>query len=95
MLLESMILPPSRARSVRSALSLLAILAGGAVSSMAQVDSTWHDHDRALQAARVTRDTASYRAQLGAVYHAFGSTPRIASRFAALALEAHDSAGAK
>lgn len=95
MILESMVLMPSRARGIRGALSLLAILAGGAVPALAQVDSTWRDHDRALQAARVSHDTASYRAQLSAVYRALGSTPRIATRFAALALEAHDSAGAK
>lgn len=95
MILESTILLPARARGVSGLLSLLAILAVSAAPARAQVDSTWRDHDRALQAARAAHDTASYRAQLSAVYHALGSTPRIATRFAALALEAHDGAGAK
>lgn len=95
MILESLVQLPPRSRRVRGVLSLLAILASGAAPARAQVDSTWRDHDRALQAARAAHDTASYRAQLSEIYHALGSTPRIASRFAALALEARDGACAK
>jgi hypothetical protein len=61
---------------------------------VAQSDSTWRDHERALQDARKANDTVAYRAQLDAVYRAIGATPRIANRFAGLALDAHDSAGA-
>jgi hypothetical protein len=63
--------------------------------SAAQSDSTWRDHERALQDARKADDTVAYRAQLDAVYHLIGATPRIANRFAALALQANDSAGAR
>jgi outer membrane protein assembly factor BamB len=64
------------------------------VAASAQADSTWRDHERALQAARNADDTVSYRAQLNAIYGAIGATPRIATRYAALAVEARDSAGA-
>jgi hypothetical protein len=77
----------------RAARIMLA-LAIASASARAQRDSTWRDHERALQAARQTNDTVSYRAQLNAVYGAIGATPRIARRYAALALEAGDSAGA-
>jgi hypothetical protein len=60
----------------------------------AQSDSTWREHERALQAARAAKDSTAYRTQLLAVYHEIGATPRIAARFAGLALGAHDSAGA-
>jgi hypothetical protein len=63
-------------------------------SAAAQADSTWRDHERALQAARATNDTVRYRAQLSAVYAAIGATPRIAARFASLAIDGRDSAGA-
>lgn len=101
-------MPLSRRHRIRSlrafALSIAAVLAtipSIAVmlaivpsSGAAQSDSTWRDHERAFQEARKANDTVAYRAQLDAVYHAIGATPRIANRFAALALEAHDSAGA-
>ncbi|MEP7065818.1 MAG: hypothetical protein ABI889_07280 [Gemmatimonadota bacterium] len=60
----------------------------------AQADSTWREHEGALQAARQANDTANYRAQLNAVYHAIGATQRIATRYAALALGTNDTAGA-
>jgi hypothetical protein len=60
----------------------------------AQSDSTWREHERALQAARASNDTTVYRAQLLAIYHEIGATPRIAARFAGLALGAHDTVGA-
>jgi hypothetical protein len=72
---------------------MLALAIASAAAS-AQVDSTWRDHERALQAARAANDTVGYRSQLDAEYRAIGTTPRIATRFAALALNAHDSAGA-
>jgi hypothetical protein len=72
---------------------VIAIACDGSTST-AQSDSTWRDHERALQAARGANDTVAYRAQLDAVYHVLGATPRIATRFAALALNAHDSARA-
>lgn len=65
-----------------------------APTAAAQSDSTWRDHERALQIAREANDTVNYRAQLNAEYDAIGSTPRIANRYAALALGAHDSVGA-
>ena len=69
-------------------------LAIASISARAQGDSTWRDHERALQAARQANDTAKYRAQLDAVYGAIGATPRIAARYAALALQSGDTAGA-
>lgn len=69
-------------------------LAATTKASLAQTDSTWRDHERALQAARQANDTTVYRAQLNAIYSAVGATQRIATRYAALALGAHDSAGA-
>jgi hypothetical protein len=64
------------------------------VAARAQADSTWRDHERALQIAREANDTVRYRAQLNAVYEAIGATPRIAARYASLALDAHDRAAA-
>jgi sugar lactone lactonase YvrE len=82
-------------RSLRAlALSIAVMLAIAPSIGAAQSDSTWRDHERALQAARKAEDTVAYRAQLDAVYRAIGATPRIASRYAALALDTHDSAGA-
>ncbi len=63
-------------------------------SALAQTDSTWRDHERALQTARTANDTSVYRAQLDAIYREVGATQRIVMRYAALALEAHDSAAA-
>jgi hypothetical protein len=89
---------PSRHRSDRRVMCFVVAQMGaavlGSVAGVAQSDSTWRDHDRALQAARAANDTTVYRAQLGAVYGEIGATPRIATRFAALALGAHDKAGA-
>ena len=76
---------------------VLAIMAGLAFSSfvaLAQTDSMWRDHEHALQDARKTNDTVSYRAQLRAVYQTIGATPRIATRFASLAINARDTAEA-
>ncbi|MDQ2766867.1 MAG: hypothetical protein M3Y30_06895, partial [Gemmatimonadota bacterium] len=47
-----------------------------------------------LQEARKAGDTVAYRAQLDAIHRTIGATPRIANRFAALAIEAHDTASA-
>ena len=83
------------ARSARAiALSIVVVLAVVPSIAAAQLDSTWRDHERALQVARKAEDSVAYRAQLDAVYRALGATPRIVNRFAELALEAHDSAGA-
>lgn len=76
------------------AASTLAALAVSASAGAAQSDSTWRDHEQALQAARAAHDTTAYRAQLGAVHRVIGATPRIAARFAGLALGAHDRAAA-
>ena len=76
-------------------LAIAAALAIAAPRSVAQTDSTWRDHERALQVARKADDTVAYRAQLDAIYHEIGATPRIVNRLAALALQAHDSAGAR
>ncbi len=76
------------------ALALLAVVATGSARGAAQTDSTWRDHERALQAARAANDTVAYRAQLDAVYRRLGATPRIAARFAALAIGARDKAAA-
>jgi len=88
----------SRHRWVRRVMCLVVAQIGatvvGSVAGAAQTDSTWREHDRALQAARAANDTTAYRAQLGAVYREIGAAPRIATRFAALALGAHDKAGA-
>jgi hypothetical protein len=65
-----------------------------AATAAAQADSSWMDHERALQAAREANDTINYRAQLNAEYKAIGSTQRIAGRYAALAIGTHDSVGA-
>jgi hypothetical protein len=73
---------------------MMIALATASVAAGAQADSTWRDHERALQVARKANDTVSYRAQLDAVYGAVGATPRIATRYAALALNASDGAGA-
>ena len=73
---------------------MMLALAIASASARAQRDSTWRDHERALQAARQAHDTANYRAQLNAVYRAIGATPRIATRYAALALDAGDVASA-
>ncbi len=81
-------------RSLAVALTLVAAVAVGTTRSGAQTDSTWRDHERALQAARAANDTVGYRAQLDAVYRRLGATPRIAARFAALALGAHDKVAA-
>jgi outer membrane protein assembly factor BamB len=82
-------------RRVRGvALTLFAAVATGGTRSGAQTDSTWRDHERALQAARAANDTVAYRAQLDAVYRRLGATPRIAARFAALAIAARDKAAA-
>jgi len=82
-------------RSLRAlALSLVVMLAIVPSVGAAQSDSTWRDHERAFQAARKAEDTVASRAQLDAVYRAIGATPRIASRYATLALDARDSAGA-
>ncbi|HEY2897436.1 MAG TPA: hypothetical protein VGJ12_09890 [Gemmatimonadaceae bacterium] len=75
-----------------SALVLALAIVPAAVK--AQADSTWKDHERALQAARQANDTVRYRAQLDAVYGIIGATPRVAARYASLAIDAHDSAGA-
>ena len=82
------------ARPLRTALAVFAAMTCALSGALAQSDSTWRDHERALQDARKAVDTVAYRAQLDAVYRAIGATPRIANRFAALALAAHDSAGA-
>jgi len=74
--------------------ALAVTLAVATTASLAQTDSTWRDHERALQAARQANDTTVYRAQLNAIYSAVGATQRIATRYAALALGAHDIAGA-
>jgi sugar lactone lactonase YvrE len=79
---------------MKSAATMMLALAIASASSSAQRDSSWQDHERALQAARQANDTVSYRAQLTAVYGAIGATPRIATRYATLALQAGDSAGA-
>jgi hypothetical protein len=76
-----------------AASALVLTIAATAKSSSAQTDSTWRDHERALQAARQANDTTVYRAQLNAIYSGVGATQRIATRYAALALGAHDSAG--
>ncbi len=81
-------------RAAAVALAAIAMLAVTSTAGAAQADSTWRDHERALQAARVVNDTVIYRAQLAAVYEAVGATPRIAARFAALALGARDTAAA-
>jgi sugar lactone lactonase YvrE len=78
-------------RGIAVTIVALATVAGAAP---AQGDSTWRDHERAMQEARKANDTASYRAQLEAVYHTVGATPRIVARFASLAIAAHDTAGA-
>ena len=70
------------------------VLALVSIRLSAQADSTWRDHERALQAARAANDTVRYRAQLNAVYGAIGATPRVAARYASLALDARDSVGA-
>jgi hypothetical protein len=54
-----------------------------AATAAAQSDSSWRDHERALQVAREANDTVNYRAQLNAEYDAIGATPRIASQMAA------------
>jgi sugar lactone lactonase YvrE len=69
-------------------------IAVGSASSAAQADSSWRDHERALQAARAGNDTAVYRAQLRAIHREIGATPRIAARFATLAIGTHDKAEA-
>jgi len=74
--------------------ALAVTLAVATTASLAQTDSTWRDHERALQVARQANDTTAYRAQLNAIYSAVGATQRIATRYAALALGAHDIAGA-
>jgi hypothetical protein len=74
--------------------ALVVAIGFGSAPGAAQSDSTWREHERALQAARAAKDTTAYRAQLVAVYRELGATPRIATRFAGLALGAHDSAGA-
>lgn len=74
--------------------ALVLTLAATTNVSRAQADSTWRDHERALQAARQANDTTVYRAQLNAIYAGIGATQRIATRYAALALGAHDIAGA-
>ena len=85
----------SRRRPVFSmVLAITAALALVWQSGMAQTDSTWREHERALQEARKADDTVAYHAQLDAIYHVLGATPRIANRFAALALQANDTAGA-
>ncbi|MDB4911521.1 MAG: hypothetical protein JWO39_2344 [Gemmatimonadetes bacterium] len=84
-----------RSRECRStAGAIVLVLAMHAAPAAAQSDSTWRDHERALQAAREANDTVNYRAQLDAEYKAIGATPRIANRYAALALGARDSVGA-
>jgi hypothetical protein len=74
--------------------TVLLALALAPARARGQGDSTWRDHERALQIAREAGDTVRYRAQLNAIYAAIGATPRIANRYAALALDARDSAGA-
>ena len=86
-------MPVARPHLVRSLISITGALAI-ASGSAAQSDSSWRDHERALQDARKADDTVAYRAQLDAIYHMIGATPRIANRFAALALQANDTAGA-
>ena len=87
---------PQRSFGVRTilalAISITIMIAPRA--AIAQRDSTWRDHERALQSARQANDTTSYRAQLDAIYREVGATQRIAMRYAALALAAHDSAAA-
>ena len=87
-----------RCRRLRKLLALamgtMVALATAAATIDAQTDSSWRDHERALQAARTAHDTATYRAQLNAIQRAIGATPRIAVRQAALALGAHDSIAA-
>jgi len=81
-------------RALIFSFALVTAMALDGSTAAAQSDSTWRDHERALQAARAANDTVAYRAQLDAVYHVLGATPRIATRFASLALNAHDSARA-
>jgi sugar lactone lactonase YvrE len=81
-------------RMLFSIFALIIAIALDGSTGAAQSDSSWHDHERALQAARAANDTVAYRAQLDAVYHVLGATPRIATRFASLALNTHDSARA-
>ncbi|HEY8794591.1 MAG TPA: PQQ-binding-like beta-propeller repeat protein [Gemmatimonadaceae bacterium] len=81
-------------RGLGVALTLVAAVTVGSTRGGAQTDSTWRDHERALQAARAANDTVAYRAHLDAVYRHLGATPRIAARFAALALGAHDEVAA-
>lgn len=68
------------------------LVAGALASSRssAQADSTWREYEGAMQSARAASDTVTYRVQLAAIHHAIGSTPRIAARYAALALAALD-----
>ena len=85
----------SRRHPVRSmALAMAVALAFVGQSGEAQTDSTWREHERALQEARKADDTVAYRAQLNAIYRVLGATPRIANRFAALALQTNDTADA-
>lgn len=81
-------------RKLRVALGAAAAVAATVTSGAAQTDSTWRDHERALQAARAANDTVAYRAHLDAVYRRVGATPRIATRFAALAIGAGDKVAA-
>jgi hypothetical protein len=83
-----------RRRLPAQALGFALALALASRSARAQSDSTWRDHDRALQAARQANDTVTYRAQLDAIYREVGATQRIAMRYASLALGAHDTAAA-
>lgn len=71
-----------------------ALSAIDANAASAQHDSTWREHEQALQLARKANDSVAYRAQLSAVYRSIGATPRIAGRFASLAIAAQDTAGA-
>ena len=42
--------------------TMVLALAIASASAAAQVDSSWRDHERALQAARAANDTVRYRA---------------------------------
>ena len=53
--------------------TVLLALALAPARARGQGDSTWRDHERALQIAREAGDTVRYRAQLNAIYAAIGA----------------------
>jgi hypothetical protein len=82
----------TRNAALRLMLGVVVCLTVRATAAPAQTDSTWREHEGALQAARKANDSVAYRAQLRAVYKEIGATPRIVTRFAALAIAAGDTA---